>query len=184
MGGEINMNEPYCKWLPPLLKLEDYNGDWNSYNNELYKIFKNDFIENTMLFNKKPIQVRVNPKQNNYEHAFIHITCVTMNGAKNMNDRIPDLRRCERIAWNRKIIENYPCVFECENCYKILYYEEYYKNTIRISLLFYNQNYKVVLEKRKNYYLFITGFYINYNHRLKKEMDKVVKYNKQKTPLD
>ena len=106
-----------------------------------------------------------------------------MDNAIEVNDRQPDLRRCERISWNRKIIDNYNCSHNCKNCKKILYYEQMYKNNVRIHLLFADVKFKVVLEKRKSYYLLITGFYIQYDRVMKKEMNKYKLYNKQKTPL-
>lgn len=173
-----------CKWLPKIVAIDEFGGNWELYNQELYKIFLNDFINNKLYFNNKIVKVRVNPKQNNYEHAFIHLTCVAMQDAKTINDRIPDFRRCERIAWNRKIIENYQCNGSCKECRKILYYEEYYKNNVRIHLLFADVDFKVILEKREKYYLLITGYYIQYKHVLQKEIKKFLLYTKQKTPLD
>jgi len=177
------MIENICKWLPKTISINDFNGDWNLYNNELYKIFVNDFIDTPLHFKNKKVQTRINPKQNNYEHAFVHLTCETMKDGITLNDRIPDFKRCERIAWNRKIIENYPCIYNCDKCHKLLYYEEYYKNTIRISLVFYDVRFKVILEERKNYYLLITGYYIKYDRVLNKELNKIKKYLQQKTPL-
>ena len=176
--------EDICTWLPPIIKLETFSGDWDKYYKNLYEKFVNDFIEKPLYFNNKIVQVRINPKQNNYEHAFIHLTCETMKDGITLNDRIPDLRRCERIGWNRAIINNYPCTNSCKNCDKILYYEEYYKNTIRISLLFYDVRFKVILEQRENYYLLITGYYIKYDFRLNKELKRAKDYFQQKTPLD
>ena len=176
--------EDSCKWLPKMIKLEDYNGNWEKYYKNLYNLFVNDFINNSLYFNSKKVNIRTNPKQNNYEHAFIHLTCETMSDGIALNDRMPDIRRCERLGWNRAIITNYPCNNNCNNCKKILYYEEYYKNTIRISLLFYDVRFKVILERRTNYYLLITGFYIKYDYRLNKEYEKVNKFLQQKTPLD
>ena len=123
------MIESICKWLPKIIAFEDFKGNWDLYNNELYKMFIYDFITNPLYFNNKEVKVRTNPKQNNYEHAFIHLTYESMKDGINVNDRIPDFRRGERISWNRKIIESYPCIYNCNNCQKVLYFEEYYKNT-------------------------------------------------------
>ncbi len=65
-----------------------------------------------------------------------------------------------------------------------MYYEEYYNNKIRINLLFADVKFKVVLEKREKYYLLITGYYINYEYRLNKEIQKANLFSQQKTPLD
>lgn len=172
-----------CKWLPSLILFADYNGNWNLYRDKLYQIFLRDFVDNELYFDNKKVNIRINPKENGFEHAFIHLTCESNNTHNDINDRIPDFRRCERLEWNRKIIEHYPCLDSCSGCSKIFYYEEEYKNKIRIVLLFENVRFKVVLEKREKYILLITGYYINYNHTLKKELAKANLYLHQKTPL-
>lgn len=173
-----------CLWLSPLITLEQYNNNWEEYNNKLYEIFLRDFVKNELFFEKKKIQIRINPKQNNYEHAFIHLTCVSSDTHYDLNDRIPDFRRCERISWNREIIENYNCKENCIGCQKVLYYEHYYKNKVRIDLVFVDARFKVILERREGYILLITGYYIQFDYTLKKEIAKYNKYMKQKTPLD
>ena len=98
--------------------------------------------------------------------------------------RIPDLRRCERIEWNREIIENSECKKGCNRCKKILYYEHYYKNNIRINLVFVDARFKVIIEGRENYYLLITGYYMEFDNTISKEIKRYNQFNKQKTPLD
>lgn len=180
----IEQNDFKCKWLTPIITLEQYDNNWEKYNHKLYEIFIRDFIQNSLFFNNQKVQVRINPKQNNYEHAFIHLTCISTKISDNPNDRIPDLRRCERLEWNRKIIENYLCKYICINCRKICYYEHYYKNNIRINLVFVDARFKVILEKRNNYILLITGYYIEFNHILEKEIKRAKLFEQQKTPLD
>ena len=177
-------NKFKCKWLTPIITLDEYDNNWEKYNDKLYEIFVRDFITNELFFNNKKVCVRINVKQNNYEHAFIHLTCVSTKMSNDPNDRIPDFRRCERLEWNREIIENYICKNNCTNCRKILFYEHYYKNRIRINLVFADVRFKVILEKRKNYYLLITGYYIEFDHTLRKEINKAELFRKQKTPLD
>lgn len=99
------------------------------------------------------------------------------------NDRIPDPRRAERIGWNRAIIENYKCNENCNNCEKILYFEEYYKKNVRAYFLFKDVKFLVIIEKRQNYNLLITGYYIEYNNAMEKYIKKYEKYKMQKTPL-
>ena len=173
-----------CKWLTPIITFEQYDNDWNKYNKKLYEIFERDFVKNDLFFDGKKVQIRINPKENGYEHAFVHLTCESVGKTDDINNRIPDFRRCERLGWNREIIENYPCQHNCKNCKKVLYYEHYYKNNIRINLVFIDARFKVILEKRKNYILLITGYYIKYEYILQKEMNRAELFEKQKTPLD
>ena len=178
------MNSDFeCLWLSPIITIDQYNNDWNKYNAKLYEIFLRDFIDNELYFETKKVRVRINPKLGNFEHGFIHLTCIGRDSKVDINDRIPDFRRCERIEWNRLIIENYKCANNCKNCKGILYYESYYKNNIRINLVFSEVRFKVILEKRPNYILLITGYYIEYNHTLRREEKRANLYKKQKTPL-
>ena len=173
-----------CKLLPPILDFNDFDNDWDKYKDELYLQFVNDFITKKTEYDKLKVSIRSNPKENNYEHGFIHLTTIKSPDSSNdVNDRIPDLRRCERLKWVKILIENYPCIKKCNNCNGIQYYEEYYKNNIRINLVLPEAKFKVVLEKRSNYYLLITGYYLTYNHNVKKELQKIAKFQKQKTPL-
>lgn len=173
-----------CKWLPKIIELSDYNGNWNNYNDKLYEIFINDFIKNKPEFKGKKVQTRKQPQLGKYEHGFIHLTTVANPDPTDINDRLPDFRRCERIEWNKKIIDNYLCNdLDC-NCRKIYYYEQNYKNTVRINLVFADARYKVVLEKRDNYYLLITGYYMEHNYTINKEISRATKYDMQKAPID
>lgn len=178
------MNKIICKWLPKLIELDDYNGDWEKYNNSLYQLFKTDLLEKRITFKNKPIMFRINPKENGFEHAFIHLTCKNITkDYTNVNNRTIDFRRSERLLWIRQIIEHYPCLENCINCNKIWYYEEVYKSNIRINLVLIDQRYKVILEERKNYILLITGYYLDYNKNIIKEIKKHQQYLQQKTPL-
>ena len=65
----------------------------------------------------------------------------------------------------------------------MIYFEEYYKKNIRVYLLFKDVKFLVIIEKRENYNLLITGYYIEYEHSIKKYIKKYEQYKKQKTPL-
>ena len=100
------------------------------------------------------------------------MTCESTKLTDDPDDRIPYLRRCERIKWNREIIENYICKYSCDNCKKVLYYELYYKNHIRVNLVFVDARFKVILEKRGNCVLLITGYYIPFDYTINKEIKR------------
>lgn len=168
-----------CKWLLDIVECTDF-GKWNEYLDSIYEIFKKDFIDNRPIFDGKGVNFRKAPMDGKYEHTFIHLTHKDeYHNFSNPNDRLPDPRRAERIGWNKAIIENYKCSDTCENCDKVLYFEEYYKKNIRVYLLFKDVKFLVIIEKRENYNLLITGYYIEYEHTMK----KYEQYKKQKTPL-
>lgn len=172
-----------CKWLPDIIECTNF-AKWNEYLDMIYEIFKKDFIDSKPLFEGKYVNFRKAPMDGKYEHTFIHLTHKDeYHKSANPNDRLPDTKRAERIGWNRAIIENFKCEETCEECEKILYFEEYYKNNIRGYLLFKNARFLVIIEKREKYNLLITGYYIEYDNAMQKYVNKYERYIKQKTPL-
>jgi len=89
-------------WLPALIKLEDFNGDWNRYIDYTFSIFYKDFIESQPKFKNCWVRCRRDLIQGK-EAGFWHCTSEGSKG----EDRTPDLRRCERIGWVRAVIEHY-----------------------------------------------------------------------------
>lgn len=160
-------------WLP---KCEYYDGykSWKDYEDFLYSIFRADFIEDHPKFEGKNVNVRFYPIENNKEEAFYHVTC--QDYSKNRN-RVPDFRRCERIRWVRAFIENYSCDPSlCTDCDGIKVWEKPYKTNKRVHLLLEEERYIVVLERRENYFLLITAFYIEHDHTLSKKVQEYEVY--------
>lgn len=158
-----------CKWLPDLMLYENYES-WNDYQEALYQIFCNDFKESKPMFEEKLVQIRYQPIEYGKEEAFYHITC--QDYLKD-GERVPDLRRCERIKWVRKFIENYKCnLDECEECQGIKVWEEPYKANSRVHIMLEEERYLVVVEKRERYCPLITAFYLEHEHSLQKKLKK------------
>lgn len=164
-------------WLPPLEYFSNYNNDWNKYETALYNIFKKDFIDTHPYY--KNIRVGVKHyKTDGMEEAFNHITSKDYTGD---GERNPDFRRCERIRWVRAFIENYDCdPTKCEECEGVKVWSELYKNKERIHLLLEEERYTVVLEKREEYFLLITAFYVDQNHSLRKMLKNYEQYRSAK----
>lgn len=171
------MCEFYCTWLPNLIYFDDFQ-DWSEYEDYLYEIYLQDFKDKSSApyILDKPITVRVNPTVGDKDQTFFHITSNSDFAKTNdPNDRTPDFRRCERIAWPREIIDNYLCNNDCE-CNKIKIWREPYKGNSRLHLLFEDVKFLVVLEERKDYVLFITSFYLERSHEIRKKLKKYEKY--------
>ena len=155
-------------WLPELECLDDYQNNWQLYENALYSIFKTDFIDSRPSFEGKQVNIRRHPIEYNKEEAFFHVTCQDyLKGGQ----RVPDFRRCERIRWVRSFIENYQCDnSKCQDCDGIKVWSEPYKSTTRVHILFEEERYMVVLERRESYCLLITAFYFDHEHALEKKL--------------
>ena len=67
-------------WLPELEYFErdnsiDYQRDWRRYEDYLYEIFKDHFINNPPKWDSLPLQIRRHPIVYGKEEAFYHIIC-------------------------------------------------------------------------------------------------------------
>ncbi len=162
-----------CKWLPELVLFENFKS-WDDYQDTLYNIFCSDFKNTFPMFEGKRVKIRFHPIEYGKEEAFFHVTCQDY---MKDGERVPDFRRCERIKWIRKFIENYGCnLDECPECNGLKVWEETYKSNARIHILFEEERFMVVIEKRKEYCLLITAFYFEHDHALRKKLAKYEAY--------
>jgi hypothetical protein len=99
-GERIMSGAP--SWLPPLIRLEDYGGNWERFIEAVYARFYEDFIASQPKFMGQWVCCRRDPIMDGKEAGFWHCTS---DGLDEIN-RTPDLRRCERIAWVRAVIDN------------------------------------------------------------------------------
>jgi len=88
-------------WLPALVRLSDYDGDWNRYIEEVFAVFHRDFVQRQARFRGRPVRVGTQLIDGK-ERTFWH---VTSEGSVEV-DREPCLRRCERIGWLRAFIDH------------------------------------------------------------------------------
>lgn len=175
------MEQNNC-WLPPLNPF-DFENDYQEYENNLYLKYQRDFINTQPFFEGKQVKVRFYPKINGYEESFIHFTCKNY---ENIEERELDFRRCERLHWIRRVIENYLCKNTCtnSNCDGIKIWEEPYKMYLRVHFLFEEERYLVIIEKRKDYNLLITAYYLEYDNALEKQLKRYCRFKKAKDASD
>lgn len=88
-------------WLPPLLCFSECDGDWNQYVEALYAVFQRDFRGRLPDFQGRPLRLKRFPMEQGKEATFWHF----IQDGPVEADRLPNLRRCERIRWPRPIIE-------------------------------------------------------------------------------
>lgn len=154
-------------WLPPLVLFEDYEGSWDRYLEALYDYFRKDFIESQPSYGGVKLALKRHPIVQGKEATFWHLISEGSGEA----DRIPDIRRCERIRWPRPIIEN-------GNAPLIKAWENERKGEKRICLWLENQDYLVILAKRKNYILPWTAYMVTQPHQKRKLQHEYEAYKK------
>ena len=162
-----------CTWLPELIVCNNF-GRFIEYQDVIYELFKKDFILSHPTFDYKRVNIRKHPMDQGKEEAFFHVTCKDYS---NVGDRVPDPRRCERIRWVRSFIENFLCHRdECFNCDGIKVWNQPYHSTSRTHIFLSEERYVVVLEKRAEYYLLLTAYYIEEDHSLAKLIRRYERY--------
>lgn len=158
-------------WLPELILLNDYNGDWERYEEALYKFYSKDFIENKPIFENKKLRIKRHPKLKGKDATFWHI----IQEGKIEAEKVPNLRRCERIRWPKPIIEH------IDNG-EIKTWENERRGEKRVCIWLENIEYLVILARRKNFTLFWTAYPTPHSHMKRKLNQEFKSYIKKLAP--
>lgn len=156
-------------WLPPLVLFNEYNGDWDRYVKAIYSYFEQDFVDDTPYYQNFKIVLKRHPYYQGKEATFWHL----ISEGQSEDERLPDLRRCERIRWPRPIIEH-------DNDRVVKVWKNKRGSQTRICLWFEDQEYLVVLAERKRYVILWTAYPVTRSHRkrkLRQEYEAYVKAN-------
>ena len=61
------------KWLPELILLEEFEGDWDRYLEEVYNCFAIDFVDDKPAFEGVRLGLKRHPMYDNKEATFWHM---------------------------------------------------------------------------------------------------------------
>jgi hypothetical protein len=160
--------------LPDIIELNDYKGDFNAFLDAVYEVFRRDFVDSKPVFRGKKLGLKRYPLISGREYTFYHMT----HEGDVENNRVPDLRRMERIAWPSPMINDsaHP-------------YLKVWRNTRRgeggtkerILILHEKEKYLVVLDDRKDYILPWTAYLLKGERDLKKKIKEYETYKKAET---
>lgn len=132
---------------PDLLLLAAFDGDWQAYEAELYRIFLNEIARGGLNFRSWPIRCRRIPEAQGRWASFWHL----VQEGRIEDERTPDLRRCERIRWVRWVVENATAHAEIDEWQNS-------RGTETNTLLWYREEYLVILAQRRDYWLLKTAY--------------------------
>lgn len=152
----------YCPQLEDLHTYKDFNNNFTEYEDYLYSIFLKDLFNMKIFYKEKPVSLKKHPMYNDKEESFYHLTC--KNYEWDISKRDPDFRRSERLHWIKQSIETNHSLTYKKDCF--LVYKKETNNKVRTHLLNKEDRYIIILEERKDYYLLITAFYIEYDNAL------------------
>lgn len=163
-------------WIPELVSKSPIE-DFAVYEDRIYAIFRQDFIDSHPSFDGLRVSVRRQREETDGKWAgFFHITSVEDHAT---GDRNVDLRRCERIRFPRKTIDDAKDCPQChyEVCDAPLIWRKHKHGRDRLYILIEPERYLVVLEphKEKGYCMLVTAYYVDHDHsfnKLLKEYDQ------------
>lgn len=129
-----------------------FNGDWDTYEDKLYKAFLDSFVHNQVSFQGWRVSTQYRPETRGKGFSFWHVISEAADKKnRNEDDRIPDFRRCERIFWIRWVIEN------AGQDGFIWWENERWGNT-HVVIWAKAHDFAVILAKRKDYYVLKTAY--------------------------
>lgn len=159
-----------CLVLPP----NSFNeSSYKKYENDLYNIFIDDFVNHEVIFLGKKVYIDLNKMYNGKSDTFFHVIC----GDKKT---YPIFDRMERIHFPRRIIENYTQCDSCESSCKIKMFKKLIKNRIRYHLFSEENKYMVVLEDEGKRMKLVTSFYVDQPYKIHNYNQDYENYLKQK----
>lgn len=156
---------------PALLLLADYV-DWATYEDAIYAIYLQTVAHAGLVFRGHPVKVRFRPETKRKGYGFWHLISEAPDqGNRNEDDRIPDIRRCERVRWVAWCIQNADADgFSC--------WENQRGRETHVVIWAQAHDFTVVLAKRftqdgPRFYLLKTAYCLREHtiHKFKKERD-------------
>ena len=142
---------------PDLLSFDAFGGDWQAYENELHRIFMDEIARAGLRFRGHGVNCRRIPETAGRWASFWHL----VQEGRVEAERTPDLRRCERLRWVRWVIENAPLHPDIDE------WQNRRRNEVN-TLLWYREEYLVVLAQRRNYWLLRTAYCTDQPHRIQR----------------
>ena len=155
--------------LPELIELSEFGGNFAQYLEAVYNIFTDEFIRNRPTFRGVRLGLKKYPISDGREATFWHMT----SKGEDEQNRLPDLRRLERIKWPSFIINN------SEHPY-LRVWENTRGSKTNVLILHEAENYVVILRKGNGYLLPWTAYLIEHEWRKKKFLKEYDEYIKSK----
>jgi len=154
-----------ARWLPPIIDSSEY-ADWDKFLEEIYRIFKRDFLEgDTLSYRSAPVIINSDLERGK-EKTFWHLTHRTEKGKKWGKRKIRDVSRAERLPWIRPVIAN-------SGEKDILDFDFFEgQGTVRSYLWLKKWNFVVILESQNQSYLLVTAYHLDHNRQVQQLEDK------------
>ncbi len=147
-----------------------FGGDWETYVDELYRIYLSDIVNGGLHFNGLRISCQYRPPSQGKHFGFWHV----ISEGRDEEERTPDFRRCERIRWIRHLIEG------AGSNERISWWENTRGRDTRVVIWAEEEDFAVILAKRRGYYVLKTAYCLRSHRRATFRKEREDFWNSQK----
>jgi hypothetical protein len=158
-------------WLPALVTLGSCGGDPHHYFDVLFSHFTQDFITTRPTYPGRRWAMKRHPEYEGKPATFWHL----ISEGADEEERLPDMRRCERIRWPRPMID-------AVLTGRVLCWRKQHKTSERVLMAIDDFSYLIVLEDRGTFIMLWTAFHVEYEHRRRKLQKEWANYVKDNGP--
>ena len=131
--------------LPALLL---FDGNWPAYVENLYSVYMQQIVNGNLTFKGLRISCQYRPASQDKHYGFWHV----VSEGEIEEDRIPDIRRCERISWIAYLIS------QVDSNPDISWWENKRGRDSHVVIWHEAENFVVILAKRSDYYLLKSAY--------------------------
>jgi hypothetical protein len=162
--------------LPDLITLSEFNGNWDAYVAYCYGVFEREIRDARLTFLDLNVGCRRLPQTDSKDYRFWHLVSNNSDASKQEDDRIINLKRCERLRWIPYVLRQ----AQLKDA-SILCWEKPMKHgESSLHFWLHNHDYLVVLGRRANYFMLTTAFpFEGTEGRIKSERDYRLKESKK-----
>lgn len=151
-------------WLPELMLLEHSDGHWQRYVERLHEQFRADFVNSKPGWPGKPVHLKRHPEYEGKSATFWHM----ISEGEVESDRTPDMRRCERIAWPRPVMDEFDDAWPGSTGCRVAWWIEMRGKEPRYHLAPDDFSYVVVVADRGTFVLPWTAYHVEHAWRRQK----------------
>ncbi|WP_141563191.1 hypothetical protein [Teichococcus rhizosphaerae] len=151
--------------LPPLLTLDTCGGDWERYLECVHDVYLSQIVRGGLTFRGLRVATRRTPETRGKGYGFWHM----IQEGRVEEDRMPDLRRCERLCWVPHVIRAADRADP-----RVSVWQNVRGGNIHVPLWLEDEDYLVILAQRQGHWLLKTQYIVTYRNRreaLRQERD-------------
>ncbi len=168
-------------WLPHLVPLSNYGGDWQAYEAALLKLFDLEYLVELPRLSTHEVRITCTPLVKSVNPTFWHIITTTRWEGDAQEDRIRKQSRCERILWPKAILKAMSEVLAKTAAHPVKYWANERQGEKQILVALDDFSYLVVLKLRadaksgKKYLVLWTAYDVEFasqRRKLERECEK------------